>query len=136
MVNAMLLRIHQSGHLVNLSPERFALVREGIACYKEIRQDIRQALPFWPLGLSSYGDTWISLGLMAGDKNYIAVWRNDSETSTCLLPIPHLQGKDANVKCLYPQKAACRYTWHKESGELAVELPARISARLFEVSAK
>ena len=111
MVNAMLLRIHQSGHLVNLSPARFALVKEGIACYKSIRQDIRRAVPFWPLGLSSYGDSWVSLGLKAGNKNYIAVWRSDSGNDTC------------------------RCAWHKESGELAVELPVNISARLFEVSA-
>lgn len=99
----MLLRIHQSGHLVNLSPARFALVKEGIACYKSIRQDIRRAVPFWPLGLSSYGDSWVSLGLKAGNKNYIAVWRSDSGNDTCLLPISHLRGKDASVKCLYPQ---------------------------------
>ena len=135
MVNAMLLRIHQSGHLVNLSPARFALVKEGIACYKSVRQDIRRAVPFWPLGLSSYGDSWVSLGLKAGNKNYIAVWRSDSGNDTCLLPISHLRGKDASVKCLYPQNAACRCAWHKESGELAVELPVNISARLFEVSA-
>ena len=44
MVNAMLFRIHQSGHLAELPQERLALVKEGIACYKTIRQDIRQAL--------------------------------------------------------------------------------------------
>ena len=70
-----------------------------------------------------------------GNKNYIAVWRSDSGNDTCLLPISHLRGKDASVKCLYPQNAACRCAWHKESGELAVELPVNISARLFEVSA-
>ena len=39
MVNAMLLRIHQSGHLAEISKERFALVKEGIAYYKKIRAD-------------------------------------------------------------------------------------------------
>ena len=68
-------------------------------------------------------------------QNYIAVWRSDSGNDTCLLPISHLRGKDASVKCLYPQNAAYRCAWHKESGELAVELPVNISARLFEVSA-
>ena len=41
MINAMLLRIHQSGHLAQLPAERLALVKEGIACYKTIRQDIK-----------------------------------------------------------------------------------------------
>ena len=34
MVNALLLRIHQSGHLAEISPERFALVNEGFDCDK------------------------------------------------------------------------------------------------------
>lgn len=42
MVNAMLLRIHQSGHLAELSPERVELVKEGISYYKEIRSDIKK----------------------------------------------------------------------------------------------
>lgn len=44
MVNAMLLRIHQSGHLAQLSPERFQLVKEGIDCYKQIRKDIKTGI--------------------------------------------------------------------------------------------
>ena len=36
MVNTMLLRIHQSGHLVKISQERFDLVKEGITCYKQM----------------------------------------------------------------------------------------------------
>ena len=43
MVNALLLRIHQSGHLAEISPERFELVKEGIDCYKEIRSGIKSA---------------------------------------------------------------------------------------------
>ena len=63
MINAILLRIHQSGHLVNLGDERFALVKEALSYYKEIRNDIKEALPFWPLGLSQYKDPWVCLGL-------------------------------------------------------------------------
>ena len=63
MVNAMLFRIHQSGHLAELPQERLALVKEGIACYKTIRQDIRQALPFWPLDIADNEDLWVCGGL-------------------------------------------------------------------------
>ena len=63
MVNAMLFRIHQSGHLAELPQERLALVKEGIACYKTICQDIRQALPFWPLDIGDYEDLWVCGGL-------------------------------------------------------------------------
>jgi alpha-galactosidase len=51
MVNALLLRVHQSGHLAELSPRRRELVKEALDYYKRIRGDIPVALPFWPLGL-------------------------------------------------------------------------------------
>ena len=41
MVNAMLLRIHQSGHLAELSPARLQLVREGIACHMKIVDQLK-----------------------------------------------------------------------------------------------
>ncbi|MDE8719107.1 alpha-galactosidase, partial [[Eubacterium] siraeum] len=75
MVNAMTQRIHQSGHLANLSPERMARVKEALECYKSIRDDIKRSVPFWPLGLSHIGDEWVTLGLKAGNKSYLAVWR-------------------------------------------------------------
>lgn len=46
MINAMLLRIHQSGHLAELPAERIELVKEGIACYKTIRSDIKNLYHF------------------------------------------------------------------------------------------
>lgn len=55
MVNAMLLRIHQSGHLAQLSQERFQLVKEGIDCYKQIRKDIKTGIRTGRLDLQSRG---------------------------------------------------------------------------------
>ena len=134
MVNALLLRIHQSGRLVNLSKERSALVKEAIAYYKEIRGDIRQALPFWPLGLSKYRDPWVSMGLRTEKKDYIAVWRRNSQEERITIPVHHRKGQELNIKCGYPQEGNCRFAWNKETGELTVELPERISARLFELT--
>ncbi|GJM74991.1 hypothetical protein HMSSN036_72070 [Paenibacillus macerans] len=68
MVNALLLRVHQSGHLAELSPRRRELVKEALDYYKTIRKDIPEALPFWPLGLPKQQDEWISLGLAAGAR--------------------------------------------------------------------
>jgi len=133
MVNAMLLRIHQSGHLANLSPRRFDLVKEAIDCYKSIREDIKNALPFWPLGLAQYGDEWVSMGLKTEEKTYLAVWRRESHSPLCSLPVSHLRGKDLRVKCLYPQAGNCSCHWSPAAGMLTVELPAPVSARLFEL---
>lgn len=134
MVNALLLRIHQSGHLVNLGKERMELVKEGIAYYKEIRKDIKEALPYWPLGLSQYGDAWACVGQKTPGRDYIAVWRRNSQNPVLSIPIEHLKDKEVEVICGYPKAGDCRYRWNREAGELTVELPSPVSARLFQLS--
>lgn len=135
MVNAMLLRIHQSGHLAEISKERFALVKEGIAYYKKIRADLREGLPFWPIGPAMYQDGWASVAIVNGKKTYLAVWRRDSQEKTITLPHRHLRGKKAEAVCAYPaDERGCRYAWNNALGELTVELSERISARIFEIT--
>lgn len=136
MVNSLLLRIHQSGHLVNLSDSRMALVKEGIAYYKTIRQDIKVALPYWPIGLSQYGNEWACLGLTSNNADYIAVWRRNSQKDILSVPIKHFKGKDIEVVCGYPKKEECNYQWNKASGKLTVSLPNKVSARLFSLKEK
>ena len=135
MVNAMLLRIHQSGHLAQISRERFAQVKEGIDYYKKIRRDLRQGLPFWPLGPASYQDGWASVAIVSGKKTYMAVWRRGSQESTVTLPHKCLRGKKAEAVCAYPADGrGCRFAWNNTLGELTVELSEKISARIFEIT--
>lgn len=135
IVNAMLLRIHQSGHLAQISRERFALVKEGIDYYKKIRRDLRQGLPFWPIGPASYQDGWASVAIVSGKKTYMAVWRRGSQESTVTLPHKCLRGKKAEAVCAYPADGrGCRFAWNNTLGELTVELSEKISARIFEIT--
>ena len=68
MINAMLLRIHQSGHLGNIDPERKALVREAISVYKKIRADIKENSAVLELGANQFSDDWVSLSLRNGNR--------------------------------------------------------------------
>lgn len=137
MVNAMLLRIHQSGNLADLSPSRKRLVQEGISCYKRIRGDIRRARPFWPLGLSAMKDAWMCLGLECESRLYIALWKQQAAEDTIQLPIKAYQGREMKARLLYPlsgkETEACEYAWNKESGTLSVKLPGSYRARVFEL---
>ncbi|PZD97600.1 alpha-galactosidase [Paenibacillus sambharensis] len=133
MVNALLLRIHQSGHLAELSPRRHALVKEALDYYKTIRSDIREALPFWPLGMPKPQDDWISLGLRRDDRIYIAVWRTGGSKSEVSLPLPELQGRELHVRCAYPKGGICGLKWDAAEAVLKVELAAAPAARLIEV---
>ena len=131
MVNALLLRIHQSGHLAEIDPSRKALVREALDLYKTIRQDIREGLPFFPLGPSKFDDEWVVSGLSCGKKNYIAVWRRSAKKAEITLPAAHLRGRAAKACCIYPAYHEAPVSWNPETGELTAILPEPVSARLF-----
>lgn len=134
MINAMLLRVHQSGHLVHINDERKALVKEALDYYKSMRHHIKKALPFWPLGLSAFSDPWVCLGLKDDNKIYLAVWRRNSETDHCVIPIHDTEKKEVSVVCAYPSYKECDYSWNSRNHSLTVRLPKEYSARLFEIT--
>jgi alpha-galactosidase len=133
MVNALLLRIHQSGLLPTLTSERLALIKEGITLYKQLRQDIPQSIPFWPLNIPAFGDEWLSLALECSNTIYLAVWRLASTEEQCSLPLDRFTGKTIRCECIYPTAYPCNAHWQSETGKLTVELPRQYSARLFRI---
>lgn len=140
MINALLLRIHQSGHIPELSKERRALVKEGIALYKTIRQDIKKALPFWPLGLAENTDKLLCTALKTENKAYLAVWRRGGEENTLEIPLGAVfsgaQVKDFKVSLVYPQKELaenCSYYYDANAGKLVVTFRKDTMARLFMI---
>jgi alpha-galactosidase len=105
LVNAMLFRIHQSGHLAELSPTSFAQVKTGLQIYKEkIRPHIGAALPYYPLGLPDLTDgvSPIALGMRSPQSHFIAVWRLRGEERV------HLAKVDPEAKILYPTDLGIR----------------------------
>ncbi|KAA8999699.1 alpha-galactosidase [Paenibacillus spiritus] len=136
MVNALLLRVHQSGHLAELSPRRRALVKEALDVYKRIRSDIPEALPFWPLGLPDPASPWVSLGLARGNKRYIALWRTAGDEPGTVLPLPALAGREADAECLYPRGAGCELAWDAAAGTLSAQLPPGVTARLIALTVR
>lgn len=128
-VSAMLLRIHQSGHLAELSEQGFRQVQDAIRYYKTLRQQLKTALPFWPLGLSSFTDEWVALGMQAEDgKVWLAVWRREGTQASYALPLAGLKGK---VVQGYPSTVPHATEWREEV--LTVTMPPR-SAAIFEIT--
>lgn len=132
MVNAMLLRIHQSGHLVKLDQTRKELVREGIMVYKEIRHDIANAQPFWPLGLASYADTWIALGVRTEKKAYLAVWKRPGGSDSQVIPLPK-ELRVSKIRCIYPKTSEVLYHYKQEEHCLIIHTNKKFIGRLFEI---
>lgn len=151
MVNALLRRIHQSGHLARLSSENFALVKEGISVYKRIRADIRIGLPFWPCGLADNLDDWMCSGLLVPDGDaYLAVWKRDKikgASDDYDIPIGEFKDRDSadgndvntskitDVTCIYPAEGApAAHSYDENTGVLHVHFPGRSMARLYKIS--
>lgn len=134
VANSLLGRIHLSGRLDALSPHQLDLVYEGMAVYKQIRQDLRTATPFWPLGLPSWRDHWLALGMRCDEKKtaYITVWRRGGQP-TCVLPIDFLvDNSNVRVELLYPVRLGAQISW-KESAGVEVSVNTGICARLLRL---
>jgi alpha-galactosidase len=76
VVNSLLGRVHLSGRLDLLSPEQLELISSGMKVYKSIRSGLKTGLPFWPLGLPTWHDDWVALGIATTARdNYLSVLR-------------------------------------------------------------
>lgn len=133
MVNAMLLRIHQSGHLAEISDDRLQLVREAIAYYKKIRGRIARGLPIWPTGLPNFEDGWFSFGIRDESTILLAVWRMNESEASAAIPLTEIAGKDVQVELAYPMEGEATWAWVETAGSLEVTLPQGRTARLFEI---
>ena len=134
MVNALLWRIHLGGRSDLLKPECFELVKEAIACYKEIRADIPHGTPIWPIGFPQTSDGWMAFGLECGEKTYLAVWRLNASEDCCAIPLEKMA--NAQVRCIYPQKKAPAFHFSNLNKTLTVKLDQPYCARLFEITEK
>lgn len=131
VVNSLLGRIHLSGRLDLLNPAQLELIAHGMKVYKSIRSDLKTGLPFWPLGLPTWHDNWVALGIAtARGGHYISIWRRGGSQEISL-PVPTLKGRQAHVDLLYPKKFEADAQWDAGSGSLSVRLPPVTCARLF-----
>lgn len=74
MINSLLGRMHLAGHLELLSDKQYELVKEGVKVYKELAPFKKSALPFLPLGFTSFGKKTVAVGLKNKDTAYLAVY--------------------------------------------------------------
>jgi alpha-galactosidase len=142
LCGALLGRIHLSGHLNRMTDAQRRLVGDAVATYKRIRADIAEAVPFWPLGLPGWMDSWLALGMRAATATYVVAWRRSTGHDAAgtvpariRLPVPHLRGRAAVASVSYPDSTA-RADWDAEHGELAVTLPRLPSACLIQLRPK
>ena len=133
LCTALLGRIHLSGRLDLMTSSQQQLVAEAIRTYKGIRADIPDALPFWPLGLPSWTDEWISFGLRGHHGTYLLVWRRPADSSAApaenvAIPLD-LRARQTSPRVIYPASDA-QVTLNAGGAILEVRLPRAPSACL------
>lgn len=128
MINCILLRIHQSGHIANIDSSRYALIEEGIKLYKNIRKNIPKSYPVWPMGLNSPTAEVMCFGLKITGKIYLAVWQMSENKIS--IDLSKYGAKETRL--LYPLKLKTEYSFDKTKGELNINL-CKYTARLFEI---
>jgi alpha-galactosidase len=143
LCGAMLGRIYLSGHLDHMSREQRELVAEAVRVHKDLRGCLASALPFWPLGLPRWTDSWIALGLRTPQASYLTVWRRGpfgggsgsgaGDQPGITLPVPHLGGQRVTADVLYPRSTGAGATWDAAAGTLSVQLPRFPSACLIRL---
>ncbi|MGN1140873.1 MAG: glycoside hydrolase family 36 protein [Oliverpabstia sp.] len=128
MVNGILLRPYISGMVWKLSDNSMELMREGIALYKELRNDLKTGVPFFPLGFCGVKDEAMAYGVQCGETAYLSVFT--PKTDTAVIPL-ELDGEIKNVQVIYPKQENCEYRY--ENGVLTVHMPQKAAARLFKI---
>lgn len=132
IINSLMGRVHLSGRIDRLSDAQIELIASGIRVYKGMRHHIKDALPFWPLGLPVWRGEWIVLGLVSGVHHYLAVWHCHGTQKTCEIPLETMRGRKVEAQILYPDTKTLEagLSWSAETGSLEVTIPAAPSARL------
>ncbi|MFF5184955.1 alpha-galactosidase [Streptomyces sp. NPDC000345] len=153
LTGALSARVQLSGFLDRMSPEQFDLVRSAVAVHKALRPEIPRSLPFWPLGLPAWEDTWIASGLRGRAATWLALWRrapaadagagaerprdrHGADDGTRAVTLPHLRGVPLRPTVLYPAASGATLAWDAAAGRLTVSLPRPGTAVLLRLAAE
>lgn len=131
MINAMLVRIHQSGYLNELTEKRFEMVAEGIKVYKSYHKEIPESLPVWPTGIPHIDDQAVTFGLRNGDHIYLGVWNSQQNPQDILVDFSKY-GKRVTAQQIYPVKENS-VDYKVNGSKVLFDFPHGKMARLYRI---
>ena len=150
LCGALLGRVHLSGHLDQMNDQQRRLVADAVDVYKQVRADLPDAVPFWPLGFPRWTDSWLALGMRTPALTYLIVWHRgpfagseartglaaaaDSDPARLPIPLPSLPGTGVAPEVLYPRADQPPVSWDADRGELTVTLPETPAACLVRMT--
>jgi alpha-galactosidase len=135
LVTGILGRLYLSGFIDQMTTEQLALVAEAVEAFKHIRHDIRRSVPTWPLGLPSWNDDVIALGLSVDDALYLSIWWRGDDQGPIEVVLEQLLGMDVSVEPVFPLTLnPWGVAWNEATGTLTLQpTSSSPSARTFHV---
>lgn len=138
MINGMLGAPIISGRIDYLDDLNVALVKEAVACFKDIRKDIVQAHAVYPTGFGYIGGrSHVTFGLVNREKTllYLAVWKINACEEETVIDLSKYAGNHAKVERLYPvHDEKCQYKYAETTKMLTVKMPEnKYMGRLFRI---
>jgi len=131
LVSGLSGRLYLSGFLDELRPEQRARIAEAVALHKVLREQLVDAVPFWPLGLPAWDAPTICLGLHTTDGDLLFVW--DRNAAPAAIELPGVHGE---VDVLFPAGDSVNgREWRLQpaGGGLSLATPAGLGARVLRV---
>ena len=104
VVNGMLLRPYISGMVWKLGENSMNRMKEGISLYKEIREEVRDGVPFFPLGFGTLKSEVLAYGVKAEKNTYLSVWTPG--TTEAVIPLENAE-QVRRVSVIYPKEEMC-----------------------------
>lgn len=130
MVNGMLGCMYLSGRIDVADETNQKLIKEGVDTYKKIRKYIPKSYPVYPsgfIGKNCEENVFYGLAVPEENKMLLAVYKlgNEKVAQTDLSKYGDIE----EVIALYPQNTK----YELNNNKLKVEMPDKLSARLFEL---
>ena len=120
MVTAMTGYLYLSGRIEFCDGKNFALVKEAVDFYKNIRKYISVSRPIFPLGMVGINEKkTAALGLLSENKLLLAVWNITDEDKTVCVPLEGYIDSEISVNAVYPDNAKYSIDKNKVSFELS-----------------
>ncbi|MFK4760085.1 glycoside hydrolase family 36 protein [Microbacterium sp. ZW T5_45] len=122
-------RLYLSGFLHELRADQEGLVREAVAVHKGMRDDLRTAVPFWPLGLPAWDDLIVCLGLRSPQATYLFIWDRAEESRSVDIP-----DVTSTLRQTFPRQGGTADSWSvtsSPSGGTHLRTSPGRSARMF-----